>query len=172
MARQISIERLVERLSKINTSTFLTQKLRREAGTAVLASMTRRIFQNGLGSDDQIIRYGYSKRPLRVLASKYRLQSATRTVLFKGGYSELRAKLGRQVAKVDLNLFGDLFKDVQYYDQKKSIVVAVSQVLSSKKLRGNEKRMNRKIGEASPKDKEVFRRVIEIEHFTNLNQLF
>lgn len=171
MAKQISVERLANRLSALNKSQILTERLRYVAGTAVLASMTRRIFQNGLGSDDQIIRYGYSKRPLRVVAAGYKIQSATRTILFKGGYSELRSKLGRQVTKVDLNLFGDLFQDVKYYDGRNSIIIAVAKALSSKKLRGNEKRMKRKIGEASPKDKEVFKRAIEIEHFANLNNI-
>ena len=98
----------------------LRERLALVAANAVTVLVKRRVFRDGIAQDGSLIGK-YSTKPayfgiktpgVPKLAAKGKTPRAKSSYYAKGGYAEYRQAVGRQSAKVDLNLSGATFLGV------------------------------------------------------------
>jgi hypothetical protein len=168
----ISILEFIAALDEIQeiASVRIKEQIILEAGKALEASMKRRIFNNGLDSQDNGIADAYSKSPRVFTQDQFAKRSAfkpnTKTrkggkaqdaMYLQGGYEQFREIQGRRIDKVNLELSSSLQKAIQLLRDGGKIVIAITNATDAQKKRELEGRIyGKKIFSPSPKDKTAY----------------
>lgn len=165
----IDPKKLTENLTKAVKNVLEAQSVSVYNGMANLqADLKERIFLNGISTDGQSIGK-YSTRPyyaslrpnsqVRSSSLKPRGKNSNKgkfangkprkTMYLPGGYAEYRSVVGRQNAKVDLNLTGSLQKDIRLGGSDNKLILAFTTEEQKEIASGNETRFGKTIFSAS-----------------------
>ena len=169
---QLNPDKLKENLAKFAIETIEKQQQIVFTGLFDLqADMLQRIFVNGLDNGGSDIGK-YSTKPMYASPSSFTSQvrksgikpkgkngsskdfangKQRKSQYLPGGYSELRAVLGRQNSKVDLNLSGALFNSIKV-GVSGELTIGFNNDNEFEKAKGNEARFNKVIFAASEKE--------------------
>lgn len=156
------------------------------AAFAVLAELIDRIFREGKDSNggkigdystDEIwIKIPYSgvnnsrlKKKGKPKGKDKKAKETKSTMYFNGGYADFRKKVGRQNSTVDLNLSGELARNVIVAKKSDSIVIGISTYENAKKANSLEEKYKKNIFSLTNEEKSLFLRIVnrEIEELLN-----
>lgn len=171
---------LIFKLQQFNKAfeTKIKQRLLIVSNEALRGSMLKRIFEEGLDSNDTRIG-NYSTKPMyasrdafvkkSAFKGKGKVRAKTKTMYLDGGYSQFRQVQGRDTSKVNLDLTGDLRSSIQTVKNGNIIEIGITSDFASKKGRGNERRFNKEILKPSTSDLKYFEQKLNLEIQAILN---
>ena len=138
-----------ERRLKVVADNIFQIALNSTHDAAVMANqeMLVRVFNENLGTEGQNIGQ-YSK-----------------------GYAQYRKDRGLQTAKVDLQLEGDLKKDIRVFDTAKGVVIKFVNPLATKKGRDNEKRFKKTIFALTENESDNAAKNLELNFDDNIKHI-
>lgn len=107
---------------------ILETKILDETAAELQKKVKKRIFEDGLDSNEDIIAQGYSTKPITVEKKVFVKSSAfngKKTMKLNYGYKELRDIQGLPTDRVNLDYSSDLKNNLRVARSKKSVVIGI-----------------------------------------------
>lgn len=135
-----------------------------ETAAELERKVRKRIFTDGLDSDENLIGQNYSTKPTTVKKEVFIKPSAfngKKTMKLQYGYKELRDIQGLKTDKVNLNYSGELKNKLRVARSQKSVVIGIVDRQNADKAEKLEKKYQSKIFAFSEKEiREHFKNVV------------
>lgn len=175
MTYESNIDQVVVNISKMITGFLDKNSVVKEVATTIKASNLRRIHTEGKDVNENPIGK-YDTDPIYVnpknspkkftgigkgKKTKFKNGRPHKTRYFKDGYKGFRAKIGADVTKVNLSLFGRLSKEFVQQQRGKDWVLGFSSEEANNKRLGNEKHFKTTIWGVTKDDNLVIQKILE-----------
>jgi hypothetical protein len=108
----------------------LETKILEETAAELQNKVSKRIFEDGLDCNDDVIAQGYSTKPITVKKEMFIKSSAfngKKTMKLNYGYKELRDIQGLPTNLVNLDYSGDLKNSLRIARSKRAIVIGINE---------------------------------------------
>ncbi|KAB1228447.1 hypothetical protein [Chryseobacterium viscerum] len=127
---------------------ILETKILEETAAELQVKVKKRIFENGLDTNGNIIANSYSTKPITVKKEVFIKPGSfkgKKSMRLEYGYKELREIQRLPTSKVNLDYSGKLKKNIRISRSHRSIVLGVSNIEDAEKVRQLEEKYKTKI---------------------------
>ncbi|ROI05448.1 hypothetical protein EGI16_03415 [Chryseobacterium sp. G0240] len=131
-----------------NLSDVLETRILEETAVELQSKVKKRIFEDGLDANGNLISQSYSTKPMNVRKEVFIKPSAfsgKKTMKLNYGYKELRDIQGLPTSKVNLDYSGKLKRNIHIARIQKSVVLGVNTTEDAEKVKHLEQKYNTKI---------------------------